>query len=297
MAEQSGHVIALGTFDGLHKGHRAVLNAALNFKNSIPIAVTFDEPPKRHTAKGFVPMLMSAEQKNLKLIEMGFKHIDVLNYNQIHDLSPKEFLDSLFKKYTVKAVVCGFNYRFGKCGEGDAAFLTAYCHNNGAESVVCPEAYVSGQTVSSTLIRSLVADGNISFANMLLSEPFSFKTEVIHGDERGRTIGFPTINQELDSNLVQPKFGVYVTSVVVDGKEYPAVSNIGMRPTFELQKPMCETYIIDFCGELYSKRVQIRLLDFLRPEQRFESLEDLKTAIENDKENAKKKFEAYNLSK
>ena len=296
MAGKSGHAVALGTFDGLHKGHETVLNATLNFKELIPVAVTFDEPPKRHTTGAFVPMLMSAERKNIKLKEMGFEYIDILDYDGIHNLSPEEFLDMLFSKYNVKAAVCGFNYRFGKNGEGDAAFLSSYCHSHGAEAVVCPVTCVSGQTVSSTLIRELISDGNISFANMLLGEPFSFETKVVHGDERGRTIGFPTVNQELDGNLVEPKFGVYATAAVVDGAEYPAVTNIGIRPTFVLKKPLSETNIIGYEGNLYGKKITIKLLQYLRCESRFNSLDELKNAIEADKEKALKEFATYKLN-
>lgn len=284
------YVIALGTFDGLHKGHQAVLNAALSFKDLTPVAVTFPEPPKRRTQSTFVPMLLSVQKKNEMLKTMGFSEIFVLDYDEVHDIEPSDFLDMLFGKYEVKAVVCGFNYRFGKGGQGDAALLSHYCSEHGAEAVVVPATTVSGQTVSSSLIRELIANGDISFANTLLGRPFSFDSEVIHGEERGRTMGFPTINQQLDEQLATPAFGVYATAVTIDGKDYPGVTNIGIRPTFLLKKPLCETYIIGFEGDLYSKTITIKLLSFMREEQRFQSLEELVYAIENDKEKAVKAF-------
>ena len=285
-----GHVLAFGTFDGLHKGHTAVLNAALSFKDLTPVVVTFDEPPKRKTSGFFVPMLMSAEKKLQLLKEMGFKEIFILDYDEIHDVSPKAFLDMLFEKYNVKAAVCGFNYRFGCGGSGDAAFICDYCQANGAEAVVVPATEFSGQPISSSLIRELIADGNISFANMLLSRPFSFASEVIHGDERGREMGFPTANQNLDGNLVIPKLGVYSTVAQVDGKKYPAVTNIGIRPTFLLKRPISETHIIGFEDDIYGKIVEISLIDFLRPEKQFSGLDELKAAIDSDKEKAIKNF-------
>lgn len=287
-----GHVIVLGTFDGLHKGHAAVLNAALNFENLIPVAVTFNEPPKRKTQGAFVPMLCRAERKNEMLKSMGFSEIFVLDYDEVHNLEPIEFLNMLFEKYDVKATVCGFNYRFGKGGSGDAALMSHYCSEHGAESVVVPATTVSGQTVSSSLIRELIAKGDISFANMLLGHPFAFESEVLHGEERGRTMGFPTINQRLDEELVVPKFGVYASAVTVAGKDYPAVTNIGIRPTFILKKPLCETYIIDFDGDLYGQNITLKLLDYMREEEKFDSLEELAYAIENDKEKAVKAFNA-----
>lgn len=293
METKNGYVVALGTFDGLHLGHKAVLTAALRFKNLIPVAVTFDEPPKRHTSGAFIPMLMSANRKNCLLKELGFAKIDVLDYNEVHDIKAEEFLKILFEKYDIKAVVCGFNYRFGENGSGDAALLSSFCHERNAEIVICPATDVGGQTISSTLIRGLISDGSVDFASTLMHEPFSFESEVLHGEQRGRQMGFPTINQPLDENLVTPKFGVYASVAVVNGKEYPAVTNIGIRPTFILKKPQSETYIIGFSGDLYGKKVTIKLLKYLRPETRFTGLNELVTAIEGNAAEATALFSDY----
>lgn len=290
--DKKGIAVALGTFDGLHIGHKAVLSAALKFTDCDAVAVTFGEPPKRHTSGEFVPMLMTAEEKNRALREMGFSAVDVLDYDKVRDIPARDFLDMLFEKYDIKAVTCGFNYRFGAGGSGDAALLTAYCHEHKAEAVVCPASTVSGQTVSSTLIRELISDGKIPFANTLLGRHFSISGKVIHGDARGRTIGFPTVNQLLDPEIVTPLFGVYATAVTVGGRMYPAVTNIGIRPTFLLQKPMSETNIIGFEGDLYGDDIRVELLSFLRPETRFDGMDQLKAAIANDAEAAKAAFAA-----
>ena len=281
--KSNGVAVALGTFDGLHKGHMSVLNAALSFENLTPVAVTFQEPPKRKTKDEFVPMLLSSEEKISRLKKIGFKESFVLDYDEVHDLSPIDFLDMLFEKYEVRAVVCGFNYRFGKGGQGDALFLSDYCRQHNAESVIVPDFTVSGQTVSSSRIRELIKSGDVSFANMLLGYPYSVTNEVIHGEERGRKMGFPTVNIPLDENLVLPKFGVYASSVVIDGKNYAAVTNIGIRPTFLLKKPISETYIIDFDGNVYGKTVTVKLLKYIREEKCFDGLDSLKQAIEEDK--------------
>ena len=275
--DKKGTAVALGTFDGLHIGHKAVLSAALKFTDCDAVAVTFGEPPKRHTSGEFVPMLMTAAEKNRALREMGFSAVDVLDYDKVRD---------------IPAVTCGFNYRFGAGGSGDAALLTAYCHEHKAEAVVCPASTVSGQTVSSTLIRELISDGKIPFANTLLGRRFSISGKVIHGDARGRTIGFPTVNQLLDPEIVTPLFGVYATAVTVGGRMYPAVTNIGIRPTFLLKKPMSETNIIGFEGDLYGDDIRVELLSFLRPETRFDGIDQLKAAIANDAEAAKAAFAA-----
>ena len=290
--DKKGTAVALGTFDGLHIGHKAVLSAALKFTDCDAVAVTFGEPPKRHTSGEFVPMLMTAEEKNRALREMGFSAVDVLDYDKVRDIPARDFLDMLFKKYDIKAVTCGFNYRFGAGGSGDAALLTAYCHEHKAEAVVCPASTVSGQTVSSTLIRELISDGKIPFANTLLGRRFSISGKVIHGDARGRTIGFPTVNQLLDPEIVTPLFGVYATAVTGGGRMYPAVTNIGIRPTFLLKKPMSETNIIGFEGDLYGDDIRVELLSFLRPETSFDGIDQLKAAIANDAEAAKAAFAA-----
>ncbi len=287
-------VAVFGTFDGLHMGHRAVLNAALAFKDLSPVAITFDEPPKRFVSGDFTPMLMSSDRKKELLRELGFKTIEVLDFEEIKNKPAEEFLDEMFKKFNIKVAVCGFNYRFGKNAEGNAEYLTSYCHAHGAEAVICPGTLFSGQIVSSTLIRTLIADGNIDFANTLLDSTFSFKSEVISGDKRGRTLGFPTINQQLDENLVVPKFGVYASTVKINGTLYPAVTNIGIRPTFILKKPLSETHIMGFEGDLYGKTVEIGLLKYLREETRFTSAESLITAVNSDKETALMCFSELN---
>lgn len=286
-------VAVFGTFDGLHRGHRAVLNAALAFEAYSKVVITFDEPPKRRISNAYIPMLMTLERKIETLRGLGFDTVEVLSFDEVKDMSAESFLDLMFERYNIKVAVCGFNYRFGKGAEGDAEFLTSYCHTKGAEAVICPPLSISGQEVSSTLIRELISNGNIGFANLLLGEPFSFKAPVEHGDERGRTLGFPTVNQKLEKELAVPKFGVYATAVTVDGKCHAGVTNIGIRPTYLLKKPQSETYISDFSGDLYGKEIEIKLLSFLRDEVQFESAEELKNAIAADEQSALKEFKLY----
>ncbi len=287
MLKKAKAAVALGTFDGLHKGHRRILNAVLDTEELLPVAVTFIEPPKRYTSSEFVPILMSSERKTELLREMGFEEIVMLDYKKVHNMTAKEFLDFLFSKYDVCLAVCGDNYRFGKGGMGDAAFLEEYCSNNGAKAMVFPMEEAEGKVVSSTLIRELITKGQIAFANRLLYKPFSFKTEVIHGQQLGRKLGFPTINQLLDNQLVTPRFGVYASRVTVGGKKYAAVTNIGLRPTFKFSEPISETYILDFSNVIYGQSVEVELLEFLREEKAFSDIEELKSAILADAEKAR----------
>ena len=283
--------VALGTFDGLHKGHRKILGAALQDKGLMPVAVTFLEPPKRYTSSDFVPMLMSGERKIELLKEMGFAEICTLDYREVHNMTAKEFLDFLFSKYDVELAVCGDNYRFGKGGAGDAEYLKEYCSSNNAKAEVFPMEEVDGRVVSSTLIRGVIAKGQMAVANALLGQPFSFKTEVIHGEKRGRTLGFPTVNQPLDAQLVTPKFGVYASRVTIENKKYPAVTNIGLRPTFNHKIPISETYIIGFEGDLYGQKIEVELVEFLREEKVFSNIEELKNAILKNAKEAEKIIE------
>ncbi len=271
--------IALGTFDGIHIAHRSVLSIKNEYKKT---AVTFMKPPKMYfTDKD--ELIMDYEAKVLALKKMGFANIVALDFLKVKDTSPKAFLDFLISEYNPSLISCGFNYHFGKNGEGDTAFLKEYCEPKGIECCICEQVNIDGEAVSSTLIRNLLKSGEIKKANSLLFQPFSFSATVEHGDSRGRTIGFPTLNQYYPENLVKVKFGVYKTEVSFNQKTYEGITNIGIRPTFKSERVISETYIKDFSGDLYGEKVTITLKEFLRDEIKFASLEDLRKQIEIDK--------------
>lgn len=271
--------IALGTFDGIHIAHRSVLSIENGYKK---MAVTFLKPPKMYFANKD-ELIMDYEARVAALKKMHFSNIVALDFLKVKDTSPKDFLDFLRVQYSPSLISCGFNYHFGKNGEGDTAFLKEYCKQFGIVCRVCDQVDVDGKVVSSTLIRDLLKSGEIEKANSLLFEPFSFSAKVEHGDSRGRTIGFPTLNQYYPENLVKVKFGVYKTKVTFDGKSYDGITNIGIRPTFKSERIISETYIKDFSGDLYGKNVKITLKTFLREEIKFASLENLRRQIEIDK--------------
>ncbi len=270
--------LALGTFDGLHIAHRKVLELPNEY---IKTAVTFYMPPKMYF-KGENELLMTFETKVELLKKMGFSEIVALDFKAVKDTEPKDFLDFLVGTYKPSLISCGFNYKFGKNGIGDTEFIKNYCLKNGIQYKVCEEVKHDGISVSSTLIRNMLRDGDVEKANILLYEPFSFVNVVEHGDCRGRTIGFPTINQYYPENLVKVKFGVYKTEVIFDSKIYKGITNIGIRPTFQSDRIISETYIKDFSGNLYGKTVKTVLKEFLREEKKFASLEELKKQIEID---------------
>jgi len=268
----------LGSFDGLHKGHRAVLSVDdADFK----IAVTFKIPPKAALTKS-PSLIMSLQDKCEALKKIGIDEVLVLDFLEVKDIEALSFLNFLKESFSPTLISCGFNYRFGKDGKGDTALLERFCLENGIKFVCAKPVNFDGKLVSSTLLREYLKNGDIKKANSLLFEPFSFYGEVKSGDKRGRTIGFPTVNIKYPDDLVRIKFGVYKSRVLIDGKLYDGISNIGIRPTFETDYIASETFIKDFSGDLYGKELRIFPNCFLREEKKFSSIQELKTQIETD---------------
>lgn len=272
------NAIALGTFDGVHKGHRAVLRLPDAYKK---IAVTFSVPPKA-VLKGDVSLIQTPEDKCRILKNIGIDEVLLLNFEDVRNMAPQEFLQFLKDKYNPRLISCGFNYRFGKNGEGDCDTIKNFCEKNGIIFKKTEPVRFEDDIISSTYIRGLLKNGLVKEANELLSEPFSFETEVIDGDHRGRTIGFPTANQKYPENLVKLRFGVYKTRIEVEGETYFGITDIGIRPTYELDYIISETYIKNFSGDLYGKKIRIIPLEFLREEKKFSSLYELEEQIKKD---------------
>lgn len=276
------YAVALGMFDGVHKGHKSVLMGAVEspFKS---VAVTFSSIPFKKGGS-----LNTLTEKEQKLLNLGIDEVLFLDFGEVCNLSPEEFLDYLGKKYDIAKICCGFNYRFGKMAGGDTAFLTEWCKKRGIQFFECPEVLYKGETVSSTYIKRLLLEGNVKIANLLLEEKFGITAEVQKGDARGRTWGFPTLNQPYPEAKAPVKRGVYHTVVTIDGKSYNAVTNIGVRPTYETEYVSAESYVLDYSGDCYGKEVETRLVSFLREEKKFENKEELISAIKNDAEYVKK---------
>lgn len=270
--------IALGTFDGLHKGHRAVLDLPDNMKKT---AVIFPLPPKA-LLSGEPRALMTEKDKCAALKKIGIDEIYILDFNMVKDMPPEEFLQFLKEKFAPDLISCGFNYHYGKNAAGNIEMLGNFCFKQGIEFNCHTPVCEGGEPISSTRIRKFLKNGEIDAANSLLTFPFSFTAEVISGDRRGRTIGFPTINQKYPSELIPLKFGVYKSKIIVDGEEYEGITNIGVRPTFKTDYIISETYIIGFSGNLYGKRITTIPTRFVRGEVKFSSVEELKKQIEND---------------
>lgn len=270
--------IALGTFDGLHTGHRAVLDKVLPFYS---VAVTFSYPPKFYFTKSH-ELIMSADDKCRALKEYGIKQVDIQDFESLKDLTAEEFLNKIYEKYHPVLISCGFNYRFGKNALGDVELIKRFCLSKGIELSVSECVAENGIAVSSTYIRELILSGKIDVANRFIYGGFSFSGEVLHGDSRGHTLGFPTANLRYPDNLVKMKAGVYKVEVIIDGKSYKGISNIGLRPTFLTREVMSETFIKDFDRDIYGKNITVKPLLFLRGEKKFESVDELVKAVKKD---------------
>lgn len=275
-------VVALGNFDGMHLGHTAVLNKALEADGLVPCALLFNEHSEKTLKGSAPPMLMTDGERRQFIAEKGFR-IEEVSFSSICNLSPEEFVDEILcEKLNAGAVVCGYNYRFGKNAAGDSDVLNALCRERNIDCFIVDKVSVDGSDVSSTAIRKLIENGEIHLANRMLGRFFGYTSTVIHGDRRGSEWGFPTANQMLPEGFVMPRFGVYATVVTVDGKQYRGVTNIGKRPTVGTDIILSETNILGFDGDIYGDDIDIRLIEFVRPERKFSSFDELANQIKTD---------------
>ena len=291
--KQQNTVVALGNFDGLHLGHRAVIDQMLDAAgDAVPVVLKFREHPAlSEGAKPF--LLMSEEDCEKKLREHGILVL-TYDYSAVCFLSPEEFVEQILQEeLRAVTVSCGYNYRFGKDAAGDADTLRSLCEQRGIKVLISPEVRWQGESVCSTAIRKALLRGDMETANGMLGDPYSYDYTVVLGDQRGRLLGAPTINQFFPENLLIPRYGVYASIVQTQGKTYAAVTNIGLRPTIGHSKPRSETYIEGFRGDLYGKNPKVSLLKYMRPEIKFQSLEQLGAQIAADAKLAEQIAEAY----
>lgn len=287
--------LALGSFDGLHKGHMQVmLAAAKQSKNGLcPKLVRFDVHPASVLCGKAPARLLTDEQRRAILKQYDVQE-EVLSFSEIRNLSPERFVkEILADKLRAAFVSCGFNYRFGKNGEGTCAMLQSLCAENGIDCFVAPEVLFENAAVSATRIRACLQEGQVEQANAMLTRPFYYDFEVVGGDRRGRLMGTPTINQYFPDGFLVPKYGVYASFVEMDGNIFPAVTNIGLRPTFGGMGERSETWIIDFSGDLYGQHIPVHLLSFLRNEVKFDSMDALRQQILQDAEAGKNAVEKF----
>lgn len=289
--------LALGTFDGLHRGHLNVLNEAKAFeaKGFTPAMLMFDNHPQAVLKGVAPPMLITYEDKEEKAKELGILPVNI-SFEEIRNLSPEEFLrDILIKKHNVGAVICGENFLFGKDGGGNSKILCELCEKYGIIYKMAKSIDYDGEMISATRIRKALSEGDIKTANDMLGRYFSYDFLVVEGNKIGKKIfGFPTINQHFPIGFINLKHGVYASQSTVDGKIYPSVTNFGCHPTVGGDKVLSETCILGFDGNLYYRKIKVELLGFIRSEKKFNSKDELKAQIDND---SKQAIEIFNSQK
>lgn len=281
--------VALGFFDGVHIAHQKIIQTAVDYakqNNLTPVALTFDKSPLEILHPGTARYLTQNGEKMRLISSLGAETEFLKTDKSLLDMSAEDFiLEILIKKYNVKYAVCGYNYRFGKGGMGDVALLKSYGEKYGFKIQSIPAVMSGGESVSSSRIRKLLKEGSVTGANRLLGRSFCIFGKVQEGKHLGRTLGFPTANVFLDNSCAQLKKGVYKTQVCVDNNVYKAITNAGINPTVGGENLRSETYIPKFEGNLYGKEIKIEFIDFLRPEIKFQSIDELKNQIQKDLEN------------
>ncbi len=287
MVKERQKVIALGFFDGVHRGHGELLKQVTRRAaelGAIPAAVTFDAHPSALILGQSVPLINTIQDRT-ELMQRcyGIEDVELAHFDQRMMHQPwREFItDYLIGEQNACHVVCGHDFRFGYRGEGSPQRLTETCQALGVGCDVIGKVEVKGITVSSTYIRSLLAQGQMERAVEYLGHPHVLTGRVVHGKQLGRTIGIPTANLELPEELVMPAFGVYATKVFLeDGHDYLAVTNVGIRPTVnDGNQVTVEPWILDFDGDLYGQQLRLEFYSYLRGERRFDGLDALKVEI------------------
>ena len=290
-------VLVLGMFDGVHRGHQALLmrGGELAQEMNFPLNVLSFEPhPLRVLAPERAPLLLNTIPEKARIMQsFGVDNLCITTFDRARaDQSPEDFMAEMAETYAPVVVVCGFNYTFGKGGKGTGKTLCEYGRKHGFRTVVVPEVIVDGETVSSTRIRRVLSEGDIPTANRLLGTGYTLSGQVENGKQLGRTMGFPTANVRLPKHKALPAFGVYDCWLeTVDGAYHPAVVNVGRHPTLPEGAVTVEAHVLtDEPLDLYGKHVRLSFMRFQRPEQRFDSKEELQAQITRDVEDAKAYF-------
>jgi riboflavin kinase/FMN adenylyltransferase len=283
---QTGLVLTIGNFDGVHLGHQKLLKRvkALSLEYGwSSVAVTFQDHTSVLLRNKRPPMLMSVEER---CIYFGFFGIDaclLLEFStELAQMTPERFLDKLVN-LGAKALVVGHDFTFGAGGTGDINFLQEYAEKKGIYVEVIPPVKYKEKIVCSSQIRGLLTEGKLAEANGMLNRPFSLSGKVEEGDGRGRDLGFPTANLSFPTYRLLPKFGVYLVRVLLGDEEYYGLANVGCKPTFNRGDPLVEVYIYNFAEVIYGDSIIIEFLKFLREERKFSSPDKLKEQMRKDK--------------
>ena len=292
-AEYPQLVIALGMFDGVHIGHQSIIRRAVEIaqaRGGKSMVLTFSNHPLSVLAPENMPPQIGSSQLRSRLIaQLGVDVLMAVPFTkQLAQRTPEAFLAMLRDSFAPCCVVTGPNYTFGSRGKGTHRMLLRDAAAFGFDAEVCPAVMLDGRTVSSTRIRALLQQGKLEEAAACLGRPFTVLDRVIHGERRGRTLGFPTANLAITDAQVMLPNGVYATRVCYEGKAYLGLANIGNNPTFEGCNRRLEVHIEDFSQDIYDRLLEVQFLQKIREEEKFASVEALVHQMHKDRAAARK---------
>ena len=291
--------VAMGMFDGVHVGHASIISRAVELaklNRGTAMVLTFSNHPLSVLSPEKMPLMIGNRALRRSIVEsLGIEVMIELPFNkEFSKISPEDFLMLLEEKVAPQYVVTGQNFTFGRFGKGNGRLLIREGENYGFKAEVCPTVTVDRKAVSSTRIRELIASGDLENVNKLLGRSFIYISKVVHGDRRGRKLGFPTANLEIENHRAMLPNGAYVVNVSFDGKDYCGIANIGDNPTFNVNDRRLEVYIHDFSDDLYGQEIAVSFLEKLRDEHKFSSVDELITQLRMD---LKKSLEIYKVQK
>lgn len=281
--------IALGSFDGLHKGHITLINKVLELSksnnDSKSMVNTFANHPLTIINKSKIPKLIMDNDTKAEILEgLGIDLVNFVLFNEeMMKMSPEDFIANMIEYYNPLGFIVGFNYRFGNKNLGDIELLKKLSKIHKFQLYVINPIEYNDTVISSTRIRAAISEGKIKDANHMLLKPYMLKGKVVYGKRLGRTIGFPTANLDYNKDFVIPKGGVYYTLVKYGDKVYKGITNIGTNPTVGVNELTIETHILNFDYNIYNENLKVYFIDKIREEQKFNSLEELKAQLEKDK--------------
>lgn len=284
--------IALGSFDGIHIGHNALVDKVLElskFNDCESVIYTFSNHPRKFIKPDLQLKLLLDNKTKIEILKS--KGIDIIYFEEFNkefmSLKPEEFIKYLIKKFNISGIVVGFNYKFGYKNLGDTEVLKKLSVKYGYKLYIMEPYKYRGKVVSSTRIRNELIAGNLIDSKEMLGRPYILRGIVEDGKKIGRTIGFPTANIKYEEKLLLPKVSVYYTNIIVNNKRYKGITNIGTNPTVNGEKITVETHILDFDEDIYGCEIIVMFFKKIREQKKFSNLEELKLQLKKDKEFAK----------
>ena len=292
LEHEGGTAVAMGYFDGIHIGHRAVIEGAVEWAKAhgaAPAVFTF-KLPADSKMKG--RRLLSTEDKHALIASLGVEYYLCPEFEEIRAMTPEQFVYGIVQDCHARALFCGENFTFGAKAAGTPELLKELCSPLGVEVVVVPMAQFEEKPVSSTRIRTALEGGDVPAANAMLGMPYAIRFAVQHGAGLGRTLGVPTINQIYPAGFQMPRYGIYITRTRIGDTWYPSATGLGTRPTVNSDetKVTCETFIPDFSGDLYGSDPVVEFYAYLSPSKKFDTLDELKACIDHAARRAKAYF-------